>query len=128
MGGKINMKKIIGIFICMILFFTTIPVIESSSSEDSNYKSGQKYFAIIHVRGRIKNLKEEYYNGTLWYNCSIVNMIYLQLIIRINPFEVSYYRDRLKDFNLPLYLPKDTFVGIIKENFVLGTAYFYGDW
>ena len=111
----------------MMLFCTTIPVIESSSVEDNIETLGPKYFGIIFVRGRVENVKEENHNGTMWYNCSIVN-IRMSQFLYIRPLEVSFYRDHLIDFSIPLWIPKNTFIGIIQEGFIFGMAFLCGDW
>ena len=111
----------------MLLIGTIIPVIESSSVEDNNETLGPKYFAIIFVRGRVENVKEENHNGTVWYNCSIVNVKMFQFIC-IRPLKISFFRDHLVDFSLPLWLPKDTYIGIIQEDFIFGIAFLRGDW
>ena len=120
-------KKLIGILIFIMLFCTTIPVIESSSIEVNNGMLGPKYFAIIFAIGRVENVEEENHNGTVWYNCSIVNVNMLQFIC-IRPLKVSFYRDHLIDFSIPLLLPKDTFIGIIQEDLIFGIAFLRGNW
>ena len=120
--------KIIRILIFLMLFCTAIPVIESSSVEDNNETLESKYFGFIFVRGKVENVREENHNGTLWYNCSIVDVIYVNLRISINPLKViSFDRDHLIDFPFPLWLPKDTFYGIIQEGFIFGMAFIGGE-
>ena len=121
-------KKLIGIIIFMMLICITIPVIESSSIEDNNETQGSKYFAIIFVRGKVEDVKEENHNGAIWYNCTIVNVKMFRVICIRPPLKFLFYRDHLVDFGLPLWLPKDSFYGIIKDGFIFGTAFLHGDW
>ena len=119
-------KKLVGILIFLMLLWTTIPIIESSSVKYNIKSTEQKFFGIIYVRGEIENLNEENFNGTIYYNCSIIDVIYTHLIIFLEPFEVSLNRDHLVDFNLPLILPKNSFMGIINEDFIFGIAFVRG--
>ena len=107
-------RKIVGIFVCMLLLITVLPVSSAEEPEPEEIK----FRTIMFARGRIEDLSDEVVNGIESYKCTAVNVKVLFIYI-IGIIPVGLQREHLVSPDT-LYIPKDMFHGILTEGYVAG--------
>ena len=111
-------KKIIGIFVCMLLI---IPFTVSASSRIINIEdkidNEEKIYFLCILYGRIKNLSEEMLYGEIHYIFDAISLNGIE-IIYVPPIQFFYLTFNNEDD--PGEIPKASFRGFISDNFIIG--------
>ena len=111
-------KKIIGIFVCMLLIIP--PTVLASSKiiniEDKIDNEEKIYFLCI-LYGRIKNLSEEMLYGEIHYIFDAISLNGIE-IIYVPPIQFFYLTFNNEDD--PGEIPKASFIGDISDNYIIG--------
>ena len=110
---------VVGIFICMLVLFSTVPVVASAELDKDNeelFLKPNDYIGLglMMVWGQIIFNGEEYVNGYLCYNITPINTWHLLIAYKLPPM-FEFYRI----FNNPCYLWKEVFTnGFITKNYM----------
>ena len=117
------MKKIVGIIICMLFLFSTLPTVPGTNlekidkellSEINDSSNNNRYIFGIYIGTFILN-GIEYGNGFWWYNVTPINLK-APAIIYVN--EQFYFLNEIITEN-PAYINKDIFNhGFVGNNFM----------
>ena len=112
------MKKLIGIFICMLLI---IPFTVSASSKIINIEdkidNEEKIYFLCILYGRIKNLSEGMLYGEIHYIFDAISLNGIE-IIYVPPTQFFYLT--FNDEDETWEIPKVSFRGFINNNFIIG--------
>jgi len=108
------LKKLIGIFVCMLILITTLPATGVIAEEPEEIKLRTIMFA----RGRIEDLSDDVVNEIEVYRCTAIDVKVL-FIYTIAIIPVGLQREHLVSPDT-LYIPKDMFHGILTEGYVFG--------
>ncbi len=118
-------KKIIGIFVCMLLIATALPTTSIMAVETEKETQIVKYLTIMFARGKVENISNETINDIECYNCTAVDVKVL-FIHCIFLMPVGLQREHLENFDC-FYIPKEMFRGILREGFVFGIIQWWGE-
>lgn len=121
-------KKVIGIFVCMLLVGTVLPVSGNIIYEkDDNFEFqsvNNPFYEFDLIIGKINNLHEEIINGSLRY---VFHAKWLLIIIRafFPPLvNLVFPVKRIVEKDVDKSIPKDNFHGIISEGKIFGFMLF----
>jgi len=108
-------KELIGIFVCMLFLFSSLPAVQSTNIDNNkiepvlktNYTNNQWGFIYVAYFGIIKNNGEEFREEPLWCMCYNVTPINARFIGIAYSKEVGFSIDNQKITDEPFYIPKD---------------------
>jgi hypothetical protein len=120
-------KKIIGIFVIILLVAISIPVVGGVNVNYDEKTQGFKWIIYMFVWGKVENITEESINGAPYYNCTAVNVRYFWLWYAYpTPFWLEFERRRVWNQD-GFLIAKEIFHGIIGEGFILGIVFNSGE-
>ena len=124
-GGKGKMKtKIIGIIVCMLLIATALPVAGTVNVRENEEAQGTEWTIIMFVRGKVENISEEDIGGSVYYNCTAVDVKYFW-IFYARPFWLEFERRRW--WHQDGFLIAKSIFHVIREGLILGIVYNSGE-
>ena len=118
-------KKLIGMFVCMLLITTVLPVSGIIINEkDNNFKilpEDNKFYEFDLIIGKINNLHEETINDRLRY---VFHAEWLIIIIHAYFPPLGFAVKRIFYKDVDKSIPKDNFHGHISEGKIFGFMLF----
>lgn len=119
-------NKLVGILICTLLIVTTVvPVAGAMNIRENEETQGTKWTIIMFVRGKVENISEEDIGGSVYYNCTAVDVKYFW-IFYARPFWLEFERRRWWHQD-GFLIAKSIFHGVIREGLILGIVYNSGE-
>jgi hypothetical protein len=119
-------KKLLGIFVCMLLIAATaLPVVGTINVRVNEESQGYKWTIVMFVRGKVENITEETINDAVFYNCTAVLVKYFW-VFYARLFWLEFER-RIVQAQDGFLIPKNNFIGILKEGRILGIVYNSGE-
>jgi hypothetical protein len=119
-------KKLLGIFVCMLLMAVPVLSVAGTMNVGENERTqGYKWTIFIFTRGKVENISEENISGYVYYNCTAIDVKYFW-IFYARPFWLEFERRRVVNQD-GFLIAKSIFHGIIKEGLIFGIEYNTGE-
>ena len=116
--GGYDLKKII-VIIMMLLITVSLPAMNSRSiAENEVLTQAPPWIRIGFVRGEITNIREEYYNGRLGYNCS-ASGVKITWYTYIFPLNFTIERVDVPETDW-FFVWDNNFFGILRDGLIFG--------
>jgi len=127
-------KKIIGIFICLLFLFSTLPVVASADvdenneeplmkTDDNEFQINEFYFYFVIYYGKIVYNGEEYVDFPYYEICYNITPITLRGLGIVKTYYYGFFPIFGKVPFDPWFIPKSEFHGFIGKNYIFGIAY-----
>ena len=114
-------KQVIGIFMCILLLASSLPVVGALDVGEPSETQDYKWTIFMFVRGRVENISEENLSGYIYYNCTAIDVKYFWMFYE-RPFWLEFERRRWWHQD-GFLIAKSIFHGIIREGMILGIVY-----
>ena len=119
-------KKIFGIFVCMLLITVALPATNAMNIEEKEVSTQAPWLRFGFVRGEVTNIREEYFNGRLGYNCS-ASGVKITWYTYFFPLNFTIVRVDVPETDW-FFVWDNRFVGILREGLIFGIFYSAGLW
>ena len=117
-------KKIIVIGVLMLLFTVAFPATNAMNVEENEVLPNELWIRFGFFRGEIENIREEYWEGRLFYNCTAIDV---KITWFTYTFPLSFTIERVSVSDTDWFAIWDNrFVGILREGLIFGIVYSAG--
>ena len=111
-------KKIIAIGILMLMIAVAMPTTNAMNIEENEVSTQAPWLRIGFVRGEVTNIREEYYNGRLGYNCS-ASGVKITWYTYVFPLNFTIERVDVPETDW-FFIWDNTFYGILRDGLIFG--------
>ncbi len=111
-------KKIIAIGILMLMIAVAMPTTNAMNIEENEVSTQAPWLRIGFVRGEVTNIREEYWEGRLFYNCTAVDV---KITWYTYTFPLSFTIERVDVPETDWFAFWDSsFIGILRDGLIFG--------
>ena len=119
-------KKIIVIGVLTLLIAVAFPATNAMNVEENEVLPNALWIRFGFFRGEITDIKEEYYNDKLFYNCTAVDV---KITWFTYTFPLNFTIESVSLIDTDFFVIRDTsFIGILREGLLFGIVYNAGMW
>ena len=111
-------KKIFAIGILTLIIAVAMPITNAMNIEENEVSTQAPWLRIGFVRGEVTNIREEYYNGRLGYNCS-ASGVKITWYTYVFPLNFTIERVDVPETDW-FFVWDDNFYGILRDGLIFG--------